>query len=340
MDELSALKTKAEQGDAEAQYALGKFYLDKYETSYTDEDEETAQRWFELAAEQGHREAQYCLAGLIRDDDGDPTAESAQWLQVAAEQGHAEACMSLCYDILESGDGNEREAIKWYRRARELGHPHDAEMLGYRDPYSELGLSYIVDVVIYWKRKYAEAGDTQAQHNLGEIYLTGRGYPLNFVHAYAWCAVAANHVPGATVEELHGPDSDWLERETPEGIIRLLEHIFDEDERGQAHRLALEYLEKFRQKQVWRLKALRFCAYWHEMWQERMWLLLLGPLLIVMLVWYLLIAVVASVFALQILEILGPSIALGTVVLIIGLALWMRHQSRREEREAFKRLRK
>jgi len=59
-----------------------------------------------------------------------------------------------------------------------------------------------------------------------------------------------------------------------------------------------------------------------------------------MLVYYLFISVVASVVALPILGILGPRIALGAVVLIIGLALWMRHLNRREEREAWKRLRK
>jgi len=144
-DNLSELKSKAEQGDANAQYALADLYYrewDASEASCLDHRLETAKKWYEPAAKQGHPEAQFCLAGLILDDEyGDPTGESLRWYQAAAEQGHAEACMSLCYYILEFGDGNEREAIKWYRRARELGHPHDAEMLGYRDPYSDLGLT-------------------------------------------------------------------------------------------------------------------------------------------------------------------------------------------------------
>jgi len=52
------------------------------------------------------------------------------------------------------------------------------------------------------------------------------------------------------------------------------------------------------------------------------------------------IALAAFIFVLPVLGILGPRIALGAVVLIIGLALWMRHRSRREEREAWKLLRK
>ena len=256
MNDLSELKSKAEQGDADAQYALADSYYRKWdasEASRLDPRLESAKKWYELAAKQGHPEAQYCLDGLTRDDYGDPTAESAHWLQAAAEQGHAEACMSLCYDILESGDGNEREAIKWYRRARELGHPHDAEVLGYCGP-----LHMYLSRGSERHRKYAEAGDRQAQHYIGKLYLTGKdyGYPLNFLHAYAWCAVAAKYVPGDTVEELRERDSNWTERQTPEGIIRLLEHIFDEDERDQAHRLSLVVSEKFGQKQALRLKIL------------------------------------------------------------------------------------
>jgi len=88
-----------------------------------------------------------------------------------------------------------------------------------------------------------------------------------------------------------------------------------------------------------RLNVLRFCAFWHEVWRGR-WLWLLAPVIIIMLLFYLPIALVASAVAFSILGILGPRIVLGAVVLIIGLALWMRHLNRREEREAWKRLRK
>lgn len=268
MDDLSELKAKAEQGNADAQYALAERYYrewDASETSSLDPRLETAQKWYELAAKQGHPGAQFCLAGLVLDEDygGDPTGESLRWYRAAAEQGHAEACMSLCYYILEYGDHNEREAIKWYRRARELGHPHDPEYFGFYGPY-HMYLSRGSER----HRKYAEAGDRQAQHYIGKLYLTGKdyGYPLNFIHAYAWCAAAAKYVPGDTVEELHEQGSNWTERQTPEGIIRLLEHIFDEDERDQAHRLALVVSEKFGRKQVLRLKIFdlreRLEAYW------------------------------------------------------------------------------
>ena len=61
---IAELTAKAEQGNAYAQYALGKAYWDEYERSYASEHEEAAEKWFLRAAEQGHREAQYLLAKI------------------------------------------------------------------------------------------------------------------------------------------------------------------------------------------------------------------------------------------------------------------------------------
>ena len=350
MDDLSELKTKAEHGDADAQYALGKFYLDEYETSYTAEDEETAQRWFELAAEQGHREAQYRLAEIIHDFGDVYPSISFKWYQAAAEQGHPEACMELANYELEY-DGTESGAVKWYRRARELGHPHDGWALNIYFQIPDYS-PYTWDEILSSLRQFAEAGDTQAQLNLARVYASDEGAlprtigggtwepnpPSDLIQAYAWCAVSANHVPGTALEEVN-EQFRTTSSGTAKSILRLLEQVLSEDERDQAHRLASDYLEKFGQEQVWRLKVLRFCAFWHETWRGG-WLWLLAPVIIIMLLYYLSIALVASAVAFPILGILGPRIVLGAVVLIIGLALWMRHLNRREEREAWKRLRK
>jgi len=334
MDELSALKTKAEQGDAEAQYALGKFYLDKYETSYTDEDEETAQRWFELAAEQGHREAQYCLGRMICDFGNVYPSISSKWYRAAAEQGHPEACMELVDYELEY-DGTESGAVKWYRRARELGHPHDGMALNIYYQVPDFS-PYTWDETLSSLRQFAEAGDTQAQLNLARVYADEES---NFIQAYAWCAVSARHVPGTALEEVN-EQLRTTSSLTARSILRLLEQVLSEDELEKAHRLASEYLENFGQVQVRRLQILGWREFLYGVWTWKVLWLALAPILILLLLWYLLVAVLASAVVLPFLGILGPRIALGAVVLIIGLALWMRHLSRREEREAWKLLRK
>jgi len=55
---ISELKTKAEKGDAEAQYELGICYQ---AGTGVPKDEKEGVRWFKLAADQGHAKAQFCL---------------------------------------------------------------------------------------------------------------------------------------------------------------------------------------------------------------------------------------------------------------------------------------
>jgi len=40
-------------------------------------------------------------------------------------------------------------------------------------------------------RASAEKGDAEAQYNLGFMYRTGQGVPLNYIQAYMWNSLAA-----------------------------------------------------------------------------------------------------------------------------------------------------
>ena len=84
----------AEQGIAEAQYALGVMYA--FGEGVLKDDAE-AVKWFRLAAEQGVASAQYTLGVMyakgevvLKDD-----AEAVRWYRLAAEQGQAEAQYAL-----------------------------------------------------------------------------------------------------------------------------------------------------------------------------------------------------------------------------------------------------
>ena len=58
---LDDLRRKAEQGDAQAQYELGRAYsIGKG----APKDKAEAAKWYRKAAEQGHAEAQYVMSGL------------------------------------------------------------------------------------------------------------------------------------------------------------------------------------------------------------------------------------------------------------------------------------
>lgn len=90
---LIPLKNKAVKGDANAQYNLGWCYydggcgysLDSYSVLPINRKE--AAKWFRLAAEQGHSDAQWNLSVMYERGDGVPqdAAESMKWRQASEE---------------------------------------------------------------------------------------------------------------------------------------------------------------------------------------------------------------------------------------------------------------
>jgi hypothetical protein len=152
---IEAIKAKAEAGDAEAQFQLGRRY-DHGEGVAKDFVE--AVKWYRKAAEQNHPRAQYNLAICYGVGDGVPKdpGEAVKWYRKAAEQNFADAQNNLggCY---EEGEGVAKdlvEAAKWYRKA-------------------------------------AEQNDALAQMNLGRCYATVGGVTKDVVEAYKWFLLAS-----------------------------------------------------------------------------------------------------------------------------------------------------
>ena len=107
--------------DAETYYRTAEDYY--YGRNGKDEDNEEAAKWYLKAAEQGHADAQYKLAGCYEngwgvDEDGEAAAE---WYMKAAEQGHADAQYEIGYFLYNVCDGCEEEGLEWWRKAAEQG---------------------------------------------------------------------------------------------------------------------------------------------------------------------------------------------------------------------------
>lgn len=156
---------KAEQGDAQAQNALGKLLLEG-RTGRPDYTE--AARWFRQAAEQGLPDAQFNLASLYEAGRGVPRDESGavRWNRKAAEGGHAEAqyALALLYATGRGTPKDKPESVKWFRAA-------------------------------------ADQGLTEAQFNLAQRYQHGQGVATNLAEAYKWFALAARQgLPDAVRE--------------------------------------------------------------------------------------------------------------------------------------------
>ena len=93
----------AEQGNADAQYKLGKCY---YDGDGVAQDHIEAVKRFKKAAEKGYADAQCALVACCYVGDGveQDHAESAKWLEKAAEH-----YLGV-------------EAVKWLEKAAEQGH--------------------------------------------------------------------------------------------------------------------------------------------------------------------------------------------------------------------------
>ncbi len=140
--DITALRAKAEAGDATAQAQLGRFC----ETQSAANRYAEAAKWFTLAAEKGNADAQAGLAELYETGQGVPkdAAKAIELYRKAAEQGHAGAQYALGFDF-ESGRGvpqDHVQAAKWFRLAAEQGQPLAQYDLGQR---YELGVGVPVD---------------------------------------------------------------------------------------------------------------------------------------------------------------------------------------------------
>ncbi len=126
---LTALQTKAEQGDASAQFDLGLHYGSAPGDAL---DFVQAASWYRKAAEQGHALAQYNLGVMYARGQGMPhdDAAAAGWFRMAAESGDAGGQYSLgarCHRASTDGlrkDAMESriEAYKWLHLAAEQGY--------------------------------------------------------------------------------------------------------------------------------------------------------------------------------------------------------------------------
>ena len=146
-----------EKGDLESAYELGIVY-----SNYEKNDKE-AEKWWKLAGEKGHSDAQYSL-GLMYQESGN-FSDSIDWYTKAGEQGNIEAQYNL--GNLYSDINNYENAEKWWEKAAEKNDVNAQYNLGsmYEKKIKNIEKSK------YWYTKAAENGDTEAQYNLGNIYI-------------------------------------------------------------------------------------------------------------------------------------------------------------------------
>lgn len=116
-------RSAAEQGDAQAQFELGRMHHDG---NGAPQDYEEAVTWLQKAAEQGLAKAQNELGSMYASGQGVPKniQQAADWYRKAAGQGLAEAQANLGF-LYANGLGmprNEVSAYAWYSLAADQGY--------------------------------------------------------------------------------------------------------------------------------------------------------------------------------------------------------------------------
>jgi len=87
-------------------------------------------------------------------------------------------------------------ALRSWLPLAEAGNPEAQANVGYM--YEEgLGVSQQLDVAVGWYQKAAASGSMQANHNLGMIFAEGRGTPQSWVRALRYFEEAANDIPAS-----------------------------------------------------------------------------------------------------------------------------------------------
>ena len=172
------LEDSAEMGIPEAQYKMGKHYYQKFDSSYSkDQDKpykEKASLLFYNAAMQGHMGAMYGLSktysnGMLVENDS-----VYYWLKRAADAGYADALFDL-YKIYERGKSFVSTTIKKDKKKAE-GYLKQALDKGTTEVYrSYIRHTHDIEEQNKYIQLLAGKGDIGGRMTLAKAYYWGRG---------------------------------------------------------------------------------------------------------------------------------------------------------------------
>ena len=181
------LRKSLAQGDAQAQDLMGCLL---HRGQFLAQDKVEAAKWFRKAAEQGDPYAQsnlgYCYLkgeGVAKD-----TAEAVRWFRLAAAKGEVKAQRHLGY-ILETGEGFPQdcsEAAKWFFNLALIAETDKPSLELPDHPHSERFSNSAKGRPASAWFKAAEAGDAQAQYELGYCYEKAVGVEHDESEAIKW----------------------------------------------------------------------------------------------------------------------------------------------------------
>ncbi len=233
--ELNELFSKAQSGNAEAQFWVGISYAEGAKPKNLEE----GARWLLKSAEQGYAPAQLAYGLMSR--PANPSV-GERWMLRAAEQGDTEAqfWLGVAYEQNWFGTTDVRETVKWYQKAAEGGNPDAQVELGQKYEDGE-GVEQSFTLAAEWYRKAAEhvpnlGGAGQGSNRLGLLYMEGRGVPQDYVQAYFWFSLhgpkvnsadAKSHLSLEQIRETNRLVKEWKEQHRVSPEVAAAFHIED-----------------------------------------------------------------------------------------------------------------
>ena len=189
---IRELLKKANEGDVEAQNALGRCYGDGDDVAV---DYKEAIKWFQKAANQGYAKAMYNLGNCYYNGEGveQDYSLAAEWFQKAANRGHDKAMYWLgrCYYCGLGVVKSYSLAVKWFQKAANQGIAKAMYYLGFCY-HNEQGVEKDDSLAVEWFRKAADMGNAAAMNELGDCYYYGRGVEKDYSVAAEWYQKASN----------------------------------------------------------------------------------------------------------------------------------------------------
>jgi TPR repeat protein len=193
-ENILILTSKAERGDASAQFQLAVQLHDLDNSTAAEGERKAAFVWYKKAADQGHTEAEFCTGVCYSyrlGVESDPEA-AVRYLRKAADKNHTWAQVKLaeCY---ESGHGvpkDEKQAFEWLSRAANRDNLSAIYKVSTMYSRGEGVVSNNAKASI-WLQKGVALGSAECLYDLGLSYEYGRGVSKDEIEAYACYNVAA-----------------------------------------------------------------------------------------------------------------------------------------------------
>ncbi len=242
-EEIKRLEELVKQGDADAMYELGHYYL--YGQKGLLENYEKAKELFEEAVNLGDARAMNILGYIYEHEFGVPQdyEKAKELYEKAANLGDTSAMNKLGY-MYEHGEGvpqDYEKAKELYEKAENLRNAREINNLGYMYQHGE-GVSQDYGKAKELFEKAANLGNTSAMYNLGYMYENGEGVPKDYSKAkelYEKAATKGNKVAQeklskikASIEEARKNNNDKISYYKDKSIEELEELVKQNDDKA------------------------------------------------------------------------------------------------------------